>query len=313
MRKIKKTLCIIFVFCFTVLFIPFTALNISAADVMTETLNLLNVKKNQTGEGYSWHNPSNTLTLSGLNINTVSKYGLRILDNTVIVLQGNNIISAADTALYCAGTVTIKGTGTLTLISGNTGIVVKSEKMNDKLMILEGTIDIKAGFEAIRSDYASVSIAGGKVSLSAADSEGYAINGRVVTISGRSVVTADNTISGSYSLTVNRSDLTVNAPKPALQYGKNFDISNVTLSTGSSASSLASADAYNGETSVAAVPVKEKKATSIIFGSEYPLALDFILLAASLVILAAVVFIPPYVKKRRVLAREAAAAAQNKK
>jgi hypothetical protein len=305
----RKIITVITAVCLVIILLPFTSLNISAAATITDTLNLLNVSKNQTGEGYNWNNPTNTLTLSGLDINTDAQCGLKILDNTVIVLEGRNVISAAETAIYCAGMVTFKGTGSLTLVSGNTGITVKSYDMADKLMILEGTIDITAGVEAIRSDYASISVAGGNIKLSAADSAGYAINGRVVSISDGVTMTADNTVAASYSLTVNAANLTINAPKSAFEYKGNFEISNESISAGASASSLSAAETYNGESSLITVSTAQKKAPSIIFGEGYPLALDFILLAGSIVILIAVIFIPPYVKKRRVAAREAAAAA----
>ena len=313
MKSTKKIITVIVAVCLVITLLPFTAFNISAAATITETLDLLNVSKNQTGEGYYWNNPTNTLTLSGLDINTDAKCGLKILDNTVIVLEGRNVISAADTAIYCAGMVTFKGTGSLTIVSDNIGIIVKSLDMADKFMILDGTIDITAGVEAIRSDYASISVAGGNIKLSAADSAGYAINGRVVSISDGVTLTSDNTVAASYSLTVNSANLTINAPKPAFEYKGNFEISNESISAGASASSLSAAETYNGESSLITVSTAQKKAPSIIFGESYPLALDFILLAGLIIVLITVIFLPPYLKKRRVTAREAAAAAQVKK
>lgn len=306
----KNFIAAVLFVCLTALFVPFTFLHINAVNTITETLNMLNVTKNQTGEGYYWHNPSKTLTFSGLNIDTQSEFGLKLLDNTIVILEGNNTISSAETAIYCTGTVTFKGTGSLTLVSGNTGIIIKNDNRNKKMMILEGTINISAGKEAIRSDNASISIAGGNISLNAADSEGYAINGRVVSISDGVTLVSDNTIAASYGLTVNAANMTINAPKAALQYKGSFGISNVAISSGTSAASLSPADTYNGEFSIATVSTVKERAPSIVFGEEYPLSLDFIMLAILLVIMLTVIFVPPYIKRRRVAARETAAAAQ---
>ncbi|MDD4773138.1 MAG: carbohydrate-binding domain-containing protein, partial [Eubacteriales bacterium] len=276
-----------------------TPVDISAAEPHRETVNLLNVTKNQSGEGYYWHNPSKTLTLNGLHIDTQSKFGLRLLDNTIVVLEGKNIISAAETAIQCIGTVTFKGTGSLTIKSGDTGILIQTENRSKKMMILDGVIDISAGREAIRSDIASISVAGGNISLSAAAAEGYAINGNVVSISDGVTLTADNTIAASYSLTINAANMTVNAPKSALEYAGTFGISNVSLSVGTSPSALSEAETFGGEASIVTLSTADKRQTSIIFGADYPLALDFVALAGLLAVLAAVIFIPPYVKKRK--------------
>ncbi len=305
-RTLKRNIHFFIAVFFIIILIPFNRIN--AAETITDTLNLLVVTKNQTGEGYYWHNPSKTLTFSGLNIDTKSDIGLRLLDNTVIVLEGNNTISAGKTAIECVGNVTIKGTGSLTLKAGNTGIIIKSGDKGKKMMILEGTIDIAVGNEAIRSDAASISIAGGNINLSVSDNKGYAINGRVVSISDGVTLSADNTIAASYNMTVNAVNMTINAPKAAFEYKGKFEISNVSISAGASADSLSAADTYNGESSITTVSTVIKRAPSIIFGADYPLTLDFILLAVLLIIMLIVIFVPPYIKKRKVAAREAAAA-----
>ncbi len=309
----SKFITVIISFCLVIALLPITGLNISAAETITETLNMLNVSKNQTGEGYYWHNPSKTLTFSGLNIDTQSDFGLRLLDNTIIILEGKNVISAAKTAIYCTGTVTFKGTGSLTIKSGNTGIIIKNDDRSKKMMILDGTINITAVNEAIRSDNASISIAGGNISLSASDSTGYAINGRVVSISDGVTLSADNTIAASYSMTVNAANMTINAPKAAFEYKGSFNVSNVSISAGTSAASLSAAEEYSGESSIITVSTAVERAPSIIFGADYPLALDFIMLAGLLIIMLTVIFVPPYIKKRKVAAREAAAAMQKNK
>ncbi|MHB1151505.1 MAG: carbohydrate-binding domain-containing protein [Eubacteriales bacterium] len=309
----SKFITVIISVCLVIALFPITAMNISAAETITETLNMLNVSKNQTGEGYYWHNPSKTLTFSGLTIDTQSDFGLKLLDNTIIILEGKNVISAAKTAIYCTGTVTFKGTGSLTIISGNTGIIIKNDDRSKKMMILDGTINITAVNEAIRSDNASISIAGGNISLNTSDSTGYAINGRVVSISDGVTLSADNTIAASYSMTVNAANMTINAPKAAFEYKGSFDISNVSISAGTSATSLSAAEAYSGESSIITVSTAVERAPSIIFGADYPLTLDFIMLAGLLIIMLTVIFVPPYIKKRKVAAREATAAAQKNK
>lgn len=303
----KRITASIVTICLIITSLLLTGVVINAAAPQRETLNLLNVTKNQTGEGYYWHNPSKTLTLNGLHIDTQSKFGLRLLDNTIIVLEGINIISAAEIAVQCIGSITIKGSGSLTIKSGDTGILIQTNNRSKKMMILDGNIDVSADKEAIRSDVASISVAGGNIGLSAADSGGYSINGNVVSISDGVNLTADNTIAASYNLTINAANMTVNAPKFALEYAGTFAISNVSLSAGSSPSALTTVETYGGENSLITLSTAEKKQTSIIFGAQYPLALDILSLAGLLIILAAVIVIPPYVKKRRVLAREGAA------
>ena len=115
-RKTAKPISaiLLFLLCATVLF---ALLPVSAAGKIDSTVNIAAATKNQTGEGYYWHNPSSTLTLSGLNIETSDAYGLKLKANSTVILEGDNYISASKAALYCAGTVVIKGSGTLTLVS----------------------------------------------------------------------------------------------------------------------------------------------------------------------------------------------------
>ena len=52
--------------------------------VHTDTVDVASIKKDYTGDGYRWENLYDILTLTNININTESAYGLKIPENATI-------------------------------------------------------------------------------------------------------------------------------------------------------------------------------------------------------------------------------------
>ncbi|WP_249299546.1 S-layer homology domain-containing protein [Feifania hominis] len=102
--------------------LPVSAL---AADApLTEPLSFKSSTADTSGDGYSWDKATCTLTLDGLNLQTSNEeWALDLGSNTTIVLVDNsvNTITNSSTGKFygikCAGNLTIKGSGTLNVVT----------------------------------------------------------------------------------------------------------------------------------------------------------------------------------------------------
>ena len=135
---------------------------VSAAEVVTSTVNIATANKNKRGPGYDWQNRFDILTLNGLNIDTEDNYGLRLPKNCTVVLEGTNVIKAAKYGVSCSGTVVFKGSGKLIVEAGEIGFYLISQDNTQKIRLVDGKYEIKAGTYGIYSDASDFSFVDGR-------------------------------------------------------------------------------------------------------------------------------------------------------
>lgn len=271
--------------CMLFAMLPIFSLPAHAAAKITETVNLSRPQKNMSGSGYYWDNRNDILTLSGLYIDTTDDYGLRIPNGATVVLEGKNYISASVAALTCPGNVTFKGNGSLILTSGDMGIYFYSTDDTTTARFLEGTYEITAAGDAIHSEYTSLSIVGGKMTINAPSADKYAIFGRQVKLYG-GTHTMNNSVHATVSLEVRDVNLSIDSEKSALSSDKTLKIEEVTIA------SLSSASDYNGENSIVVKSAKSTLGSSILFGENVPMFVDVLIALLLLALIAAGIAVP---------------------
>ena len=291
-------------FCFILLVSLVTAIlpvPVSAATTLTETVNLQRANKNERGDGYYFHNPSNTLTLSGVRIETADTYGMKVKKDVTIVLEGDNYIKGAVIALFCPGGFTIKGSGSLTLVSDGRGIVINTNDTSDKVRMLEGSLSITSAQEGIYSENAGAALAGGKVSIQVGDTVCNAIDTRVLTLSGNIDFTADSSLRGWYKMNITAANLSLTSQRDVLLCEGQATLADmIDKSSGQPLEALPSA------TSLVTLSTVKRVTPSIIFGGSVPVAVDYLILAAAVLLLAALIVVPILLHRRKIRAMEAA-------
>ena len=268
-----------------------------------ETLDLLNVRQNQRGEGYEWANRTDTLTLRGLRIETDDRYGIRIKDGATVVLEGDNYIKASYAALDIEGSATFTGTGSLTLEAGEIGFLNPAGAKNHRVNLTGGTYRITAP-RGIVSERAEWSLTGGSLTVDATES---AIEGRSVKILGGSL-TANAPLRASNDLKISYAALELSASSPVLVSEKSLSLSGLLTKDGKTISSAAD---YAGENVLSAVPAKRGRTTSLLFGGTVPIYVDYLIFGAAALTVAAILVVPRVRKKKSLqAARERYAAEQ---
>jgi hypothetical protein len=268
------------------------------AEQITQTVSLANARKNQSGPGYFWDNINDTLTLNGLNIDTGDDYGLKLPDNATVVLVGNNRITASKVALLTTGTTIFKGSGTLTLTAGETGIVLADPTNLGKVSFLSGSYKINATGDGIYSDKVRLYIAGGDFEINCG---GYAIRSLQAEINDASV-TANGAVYSSEPMVINNAALELTAASgDALQTDKELRISNVKMTAGADAGSASEVTdgVYTGGAYVKTEPTFVRVSYSTLFGGEVPAWVDYVVFAAAATGLAAVIAVPLIMHRRR--------------
>ena len=296
MKKIVGTLISFIIVLGTVLALPFS---VSAGKVIKETVSILNPRQNIRGDGYTWMNRYDELHLNNLNIDTTDDYGLKICDNAVVYIEGDNYIKASKAAVYCGGNVTFRGNGTLTLESDGAGCIVHSQEKNKTIRFYSGTYRIKAGEAGLRAEDANIALVGGNMEISVPNADGYAVDAYGVTVNSGMKLSADNSIRGTYKLNVSDAELKITSTKPALICDQYLSVAKVRLSVGNTANELTEADGYNGENCISSVSTVSHRVPSILFGEKYSIALDITLLISGILLLAAVIAIPKIIKYRK--------------
>lgn len=258
---------------------------VSAADVVTSTVNIATANKNKRGPGYDWQNRFDILTLNGLNIDTEDDFGLRLPKNCTVVLEGTNVIKAAKYGVSCSGTVVFKGSGKLIVEAGEIGFYLISQDNTQKIRLVDGKYEIKAGTYGIYSDASDFSFVDGEMKITmTGGSDALAINGRNVKLMGGKL-TADAPIYTSNSLVVDGIGIDVTASSAAL-VTKSLSMKNLSAE-------------YNGENSFSAKSTAPKSRPSIIFGENVPGFVDYILLAVFAVGVCAGIFGPALRRKKK--------------
>lgn len=296
MKRSIHILLTIFLLVFTVL----AALPVSAGKLLTDGVSILNPRQNIHGDGYEWHNPSDTLTLTNLNINTGDDYGLKLPDGATVILEGKNYIKASVAALYIGGDVIFRGNGSLTLEGGEYGILCNSTKGNHTLTITEGSYTITGGTDGIHSEYQKVALSGGKITVTGGS--GYSVNARDFQTSNNVTVKATGSFRSSYSMLLQAANLTIESKEPVLIADKYLKLESMTLKAGDSLSSLTAVKSYTNEKALVTVSTFDGSRRSLIFGDTVPFFVDILLLIVIVAGLAAVIVVPILIKKKKVQA-----------
>lgn len=255
------------------------------------TLNLLNVRKNESGAGFNWANRTDTLTLTNFTLDTSERYGLRVPDGATIVIEGSCSIRASYAALDIEGDAYIRGTGTLYLESGDIGLLNPINMDGKKIVILEGNIHIKASGTGISSPYAAFCQNGGTVKVNAGKS---AIEARTVKLMGGSF-TADAGVHAANELTCAYMKLDISSADSALASDKKLSLRGMTFVLPDGKKT----DEYSGQPVITTQVKSKARTTSLLYGDKMPIALDYLTGAAALLIVAAVIILPRIRKKKR--------------
>ena len=253
-------------------------------EVITKTVNIAAANKNESGPGYYWANRYDTLTLSGMRVETEEPYGLRLPKDCTVILEGDNYVKSSKYGVSCSGTVIFKGTGSLTVDAGEIGIYLITQEKTQKIRLIEGNYSVSAGKYGVYSDAADFSFVGNSMKISAGES---AILGRCVNLLG-GTFSADSPVEATQSLLVNGITVDIDASRPALS-SKNLEIKNLGYTGGE----------YDGGNSIHAKGLAKFHAKSVLLGDSVPGWVDYILLAGALAIVGVLVFVPALRKKKK--------------
>ena len=258
---------------------------VSAGEVVTQMVNVADSNKNMHGPGYEWNNVTKVLTLSDVNIDTEDDYGIRLPKNCTVVLEGENYIKASKYAIACLGTIVFKGSGSLTVESGEIGFYLTSLDSSQKVRLLEGDYRINAGRYGVYSENADFSFVGGTMDISVTADDGEAISGRVINILGGKF-TSTAPISAFHIMTLDSADVKIDANRAAIS-AKTLYLENLSI------------DEYNGESSVDIKSTAPMFGDSIIFGEGVPSYVDYVLLIVFLGGIVAAIAVPAVRKKKK--------------
>lgn len=212
-----------------------------------------------TAEGWSWEYQSKTLTLEGINLVTSSSSAIRLPANSTIVLEedsDNTVTSTYDSdvkgeadclGISCEGNLTIEGSGTLNVQSGNTAnnYSLAIYTPND-LTISGGTINASGGAASSSSmglySLGTMSITGGTIDANGDSDAGYSygisskgnlsITGGTINASGDASSTSSFGLYCDGNMSITDGTITADgASDTGYSYGI-YSIGNLTISDG---------------------------------------------------------------------------------
>ncbi len=272
-----------------------TALPSSAAETITETLDIAGLNKNGSGAGYNWANIDGILTLDGLRIETKDDYGLKLPEGATVVLNGDNYIKASECAIRCVASLTIQGNGTLTLISDDTAVFCGSNVDRDTVRFRSGKITISGCETGVYAEHATVAFTGADVTLNA---KSYSVRAKNIQMSGGNV-TAVGKLSAKADMSLSGVNLTANGTAPVLSAGNKLDISSCDIFCGADEGSLTASEGYTDTATVKLVSTVDTSRKGVLFGGKYPLAVDYIVFTLLGLITVAVIAVPIYIKSKK--------------
>lgn len=292
----QKLFKFIFAAVLSALLILLTSASVSAK-TLTSGISLINLREDIVGDNYKWDNRNDTLTVNNLKIITDDEYGLKIADGATVILKGKNYIKASKAAIYLGGNVKFKGTGSLTVDGGEFGIYCSSTNINDKISFIEGSYTITGQSDAINAVHLNTVFSGGTLELKSIS--GYSVNAKNIYFGKNVSISAKGTVYSSRSTEIQAATLLAEAAGPVLISDGSLKIENVFMKVGSSLSELATVDKYNDEKAISLSSSLDESKKSILFGENYPLAVDIILLLIAITALSAAVIVPPIIKKKK--------------
>ncbi len=279
------------VFIVTVMLIT-AALPVLGAARITTCVNLLEINKNVSGQGYRWDNINSELTIHGLNVETNDAFGFKVPSGATVIIEGTNIIKAAETALYCEGSITFRGSGKLTLEGGKYGYLNNSARNTERSAFLEAEYNIKGGEASVFSENARVQISGCKMKLS---SDGaYSAKSYELIISSLASLRSDKGLFADNMLEISDSEVEIAANNSALVCDRGVTLRDVEIFSDGE-----KIDSYSGQGSIKTSPTAEHIKRSMIFGDKYPITYDIFVLLGVVVLLSAVIVLPILRHKRK--------------
>lgn len=258
----------------------------ASAETITTTVDLSNVRKNERGDGYSWDNINDVLTLTNYKQDTDDDYGFKLPHGATVVIQGNCSIKAKKGALTFNGSAILKGSGTLTL-EADIGMINLSNNQTAKVIVYDGQYIINASSCGIKSEYIPFTVSGGKMKINVSNTDGYAINGTKLSLASCDI-TANAGIYSYNELSIKGCTLDITANGAALSSAIKLTLKDMAWkdSTGSAM------DEYNGESAIRTVSTYKRVRTSILFGEQVPAVVDYLFFLLILIVLAALIAIP---------------------
>ncbi len=268
-----------------------------SAKTITQTVDLSSIRQSASGDGFVWNNREKTMTFTNLDLRTEDDYGMRLPSNATIILEGNSVISAKLVALAGQDSLSITGSGTLTLI-GETGLKMVSPEYTSSLTLVEGKIDMEVGKIGIKSDFPEVIVGETKLNITVSNrAEGKAIDAYSVLLN-NGTLRANAPIASATALSCGGCDLRIDALSPALVSPSITIAKSNGIKVGSALTSLAAAERYQNENAIQLLPTRSQK-TSLLLGDQFAVWWDYLILTASLLLFAAVIVLPILYKRRK--------------
>lgn len=283
---------------FIIVVSAFLGANISAHGNYTHEkgISFLDIRRNETGNGYEWNNYDDILTLDNIQIKTEDDYGLKLPHGATVILKGTNYIKASKAAVLLAGKVTFKGDGKLVL-EGENGFFCSSNDIKNFFTINNGTYEIKSTGTAIVSEYHRISLNNCNMKITT-ESE-FAIYSANIDIGVNSKIVANSAFYGKDKITLDGADVSITSNKSALESGGDIKFIKVKILAGTQNNALKHTENYSGEACIETQSIYDNTKNSIILnalGISAPVVFDALILLCVFILIACVVALPIYIK-----------------
>ena len=285
------TLLLAILMLITVFQIPVAA----SGSTITNCIDLPFKNDDDSGSGYSWDNLKCILTLDGINLDTTDVYGIKLPAGSKIKINGDNYIKAGSFAIFCLGDLTIEGKGSLTLSCAENGITCYTTYSTDKLTFVSGKITINDAKNGIYSENTPIIFSGANVTVNATNKSVF---GKEIKFMAGSF-TAQGQIYSKNSVSISNANLNVTANDGAIVSSRPVNFTDVDVSVGENASSLTSAQSYNGEKAIKTVGTKKDTKNGFLFGGKLPAFVDYITIAVIALAASAVIVVPIIIKRKK--------------
>ena len=158
----KKFLATLLAMAMALLVVPFALAADTNDNTITEMLDFTSEPVETAGNGWSWDNATKTLTLSGFNMkvkytSSISgrTFGIQLpagstivleegTENSIEIVTGTNV-NGGTYGIYCQGDLTIKGTGSLKVVTGDMQKASVGICAHGAITIRDATWDVQSG------------------------------------------------------------------------------------------------------------------------------------------------------------------------
>ena len=291
----KKKLISIFLAAMCIL--TLLALPVSAADntKITQCLDIAFQNTDLEGPGYSWDNIECVMKMDGMVLNTTDMYGIKFPAHSKIILNGDNYITASAYGIHCLSSLEFSGSGTLTIIAKDAGIICVSTNSTDNVRFKSGSVKIEGCKKGIYSENAKLSFTGAKVTISAGE---YSIFGNSVQIKGGNL-NLKGTLYAKSTVEIADTTLSIATASKAINALGGATIKGKSILAGENTSSLSKIDIYSGQACLRVTPNEKKGDPSILFGEGTSPIWDYVIFAIITVAVVAVIAVPLAIKHRK--------------